>query len=194
MSNRGVNKVILVGNLGDFPEVRYTQGGDAVASFSVATSEVWRDKQTGQPQERTEWHRVSAFGALAEICAKYLQKATKVYCEGSLQTRKWTDQQGIERFSTQVRLNELQILANGIKLDEQQGNPSPNTSLHGGAPSNQPMQNGAPQPPGNYYQRANRAGPPPDARYNQNGTQISPYANVTRHSPPVGPIEDDIPF
>lgn len=193
MASRGVNKVILVGNLGDFPEIRYSQSQEVIASFSVATSEVWKDKQTGEPQERTEWHRISAFGALAEICGKFLQKGTKVYCEGTLQTRKWTDQQGIERYTTQVRLNELQILANGIMLGEQQGNPNPVQTLQGGAP-HASQHAGAPQPPGNYYQRTNRAGPPPDARYNQNGTQISPYANVTRHSPPVGPIEDDIPF
>ena len=87
--SQGINKVILIGNLGQDPEVKYTPGGDAVANFTLATSESWKDKQTGQRQERTEWHRVVAFRRLGEICGEYLSKGSKVYLEGKLQTRKW---------------------------------------------------------------------------------------------------------
>ncbi|MCL6270072.1 single-stranded DNA-binding protein [Sansalvadorimonas sp. 2012CJ34-2] len=102
MARGGVNKVILVGNLGGDPEVRYTPNGSAVTNLSIATSESWRDKQTGQQQERTEWHRVAMFGKLAEIAGQYLRKGSKVYIEGKLQTRKWQDQQGQDRYSTEV--------------------------------------------------------------------------------------------
>jgi single-strand DNA-binding protein len=107
---RGINKVILVGNLGADPEVRYTAGGTAIASLSVATSEQWTDKQSGQKQERTEWHRVKLFGRLAEIAGEYLKKGRQVYVEGSLRTDKYTDKQGVERYSTDIIANELQML------------------------------------------------------------------------------------
>lgn len=107
---RGVNKVILVGNLGADPEVRYTQGGTAIANLSVATSEQWTDKQSGQKQERTEWHRVKLFGRLAEIAGEYLKKGRQVYIEGSLRTDKYTDKQGVERYSTDIIGSELQML------------------------------------------------------------------------------------
>ncbi len=107
---RGINKVILVGNLGADPEIRYTTAGAAVASISVATSEQWTDKQSGQKQERTEWHRVKFFGRLAEIAGEYLRKGRQVYIEGSLRTDKYTDKQGIERYSTDIIANEMQML------------------------------------------------------------------------------------
>ncbi|MCK9489001.1 MAG: single-stranded DNA-binding protein [Xanthomonadales bacterium] len=107
---RGINKVILVGNLGSDPEVRYAPSGTAVATISVATSEQWTDKQSGQKQERTEWHRVKFFGRLAEIAGEYLRKGRQVYIEGSLRTDKYTDKQGIERYSTDVIANEMQML------------------------------------------------------------------------------------
>ena len=107
---RGINKVILIGNLGQDPEVRYTQGGAAVANVSVATSESWKDKQTGQPQERTEWHRVVFFSRLAEIVGEYLKKGSKVYVEGSLRTRKWQDQSGQDRYTTEIVAREMQML------------------------------------------------------------------------------------
>jgi single-strand DNA-binding protein len=110
MASRGVNKVILVGNLGQDPEVRYTPAGAAIANISVATSEAWKDKQSGQAQERTEWHRVVFFNRLAEIAGEYLRKGSKVYVEGSLRTRKWTDQQGVERFTTEIVASEMQML------------------------------------------------------------------------------------
>ena len=98
----GINKVILVGNLGAKPEVKYSSTGNAMANLSVATSESWTDKNTGQKQEKTEWHRVSLFGKLAEIAGQYLDKGSKVYVEGKLQTRKWQDQSGADRYTTEV--------------------------------------------------------------------------------------------
>ena len=107
---RGINKVILIGNLGADPETRAMPSGMTVANLRVATSESWRDKQSGEQQERTEWHRVAMFGRLAEIAAEYLKKGSQVYIEGSLRTRKWTDKQGNERYSTEIIGNELQML------------------------------------------------------------------------------------
>ena len=109
MAQRGVNKVILVGNLGQDPEIRYMQNGKAVANLSMATSETWKDQQ-GQQQEKTEWHRVIAFDKLADIIGEYVKKGSKIYCEGKLQTRKWTDQQGVERYSTEIVISEMQML------------------------------------------------------------------------------------
>ncbi|KAF0664345.1 single-stranded DNA-binding protein, partial [Salmonella enterica subsp. enterica serovar Worthington str. BCH-4719] len=105
MSSRGVNKVILVGNLGQDPEVRYIPNGSAVATLSLATSESWRDKQSGEQKEVTEWHRVVIFGKLAEIAGEYLRKGSQVYIEGQLRTRKWTDQAGQEKYTTEVVVN-----------------------------------------------------------------------------------------
>ncbi|MDR9909352.1 single-stranded DNA-binding protein [Enterobacter hormaechei] len=102
MAQRGVNKVILVGSLGQDPEVRYMQGNKAVANLSLATNESWRDKQTGEMKEKTEWHRVVLFGKLAEVAGEYLKKGAQVYIEGQLRTRKWTDQAGIEKYTTEI--------------------------------------------------------------------------------------------
>lgn len=110
MASRGVNKVILIGNLGQDPETRYMPSGGAVTNVSIATSETWKDKQTGQNQERTEWHRVVFFNRLAEIAGEYLKKGSKVYIEGSLRTRKWQDQQGQDRYSTEIVGSEMQML------------------------------------------------------------------------------------
>jgi len=107
---RGVNKVILVGNLGNDPETRYTASGAAITNISVATSESWKDKQTGEQQERTEWHRVVFFNRLAEIAGEYLRKGSQVYIEGSIRTRKWQDQSGQDRYTTEVVANEMQML------------------------------------------------------------------------------------
>lgn len=102
MASRGVNKVILVGNLGKDPEIRYTADGRAIANITIATSETWKDKNSGQQQEKTEWHRVVIFGKLAEIAGEYLRKGSQVYFEGKLQTRKWQDQSGADRYTTEV--------------------------------------------------------------------------------------------
>jgi single-strand DNA-binding protein len=107
---RGINKVILIGNLGADPETRAMPSGTTVANLRIATSESWRDKQTGEQQERTEWHRVALFGRLAEIAGEYLKKGSQVYIEGSLRTRKWQDKQGNDRYSTEIVGNELQML------------------------------------------------------------------------------------
>lgn len=107
---KGINKVILIGNLGQDPEVRYMPQGGAVANLSIATSETYKDKATGQPKEVTEWHRVVIYQRLAEIAGEYLRKGSKVYIEGKLKTRKWQDQQGVERYTTEIVANELQML------------------------------------------------------------------------------------
>ena len=107
---RGINKVILVGNLGADPETRAMPSGTTVANLRIATSESWRDKQSGEQQERTEWHRVVLFGRLGEIAAEYLKKGSQVYIEGSIRTRKWQDKQGVERYSTEIVGNEMQML------------------------------------------------------------------------------------
>jgi single-strand DNA-binding protein len=107
---RGINKVILIGNLGRDPEVRYMPNGQAVANITIATSETWKDKNTGEQQEKTEWHRVVFFRRLAEIAGEYLKKGSKVYIEGKLQTRKWQDNQGQDRYTTEIIANEMQML------------------------------------------------------------------------------------
>lgn len=106
----GINKVIILGNLGNDPEIKATAAGKAVANFSIATSEKWKDKQTGQQQEKTEWHRVVVFDRLAEIVRDYVKKGSKVYVEGKLQTRKWADKDGKERYTTEIVAHELQML------------------------------------------------------------------------------------
>lgn len=116
MAQKGVNKVILVGHLGQDPEVRYTTSGAAVANITLATSESWRDKATGEQKEATEWHRVVLFGKLAEIAGEYLRKGSQVYIEGQLRTRKWTDQAGIEKYTTEVNVGMngvMQMLGGG---------------------------------------------------------------------------------
>ena len=107
---RGINKVILVGNLGKDPEVRYSPNGGAVTNITVATSESWKDKNTGEKQEKTEWHRVVFFGKLAEIAGEYLKKGAQIYLEGRLQTRKWQDKEGKDRYTTEIVANEMQML------------------------------------------------------------------------------------
>lgn len=109
MASRGVNKVILVGNLGNDPEVRYMPNGNAVANVSLATSETWKDKTSGEQQEKTEWHRVVFFNRLAEIVEQYVKKGSKLYIEGRLQTRSW-EQDGVKRYTTEIVANEMQML------------------------------------------------------------------------------------
>lgn len=107
---RGVNKAILVGNLGRDPEIRYAPSGAAVANVSIATTDTWKDKNTGEQQEKTEWHRVVFFGRLAEIVGEYLKKGSQVYVEGRIQTRKWQDKEGNDRFTTEIVANDMQML------------------------------------------------------------------------------------
>ena len=132
MSSRGVNKVILVGNLGKDPEMKYTTSGAAIANITVATSESWNDKQSGEKVEKTEWHRIVAFQRLAEIMGEYLTKGSQVYIEGKIQTRKWQDQNGQDRYTTEVVANDMQMLGGGVT--DSKRNPTP------------PAQNQAAQP------------------------------------------------
>jgi len=116
---RGVNKAIIVGTLGDDPTIRATSNGTVTASISVATNESWKDKTTGEQKEATEWHRIVAFGRLAEIMQEYLTKGSQVYIEGKLQTRKWTDKEGAERYTTEINAREMQMLGGkGSRKDE----------------------------------------------------------------------------
>lgn len=128
---RGINKVIIVGNLGQDPEARTFANGDSVTNISVATSESWRDKQTGQMQERTEWHRIALIDRgnykLGQIAAQYLRKGSKVYIEGALRTRKWQDQQGNDRYTTEIVASELQMLDS--RSDQQAGGFQPNNNF-----------------------------------------------------------------
>jgi single-strand DNA-binding protein len=110
MATRGINKVILVGNLGADPDMRYLPSGDAVANLRLATTDVWKDKQTGEQQQQTEWHRVVFFKRLAEIAGEYVKKGSKIYVEGQLRTRKWQDQNGQDRYSTEIVGREMQML------------------------------------------------------------------------------------
>ena len=105
-----VNKAIILGNIGKDPEVKYTASGEAICNITVATSESWKDKQTGEKKELTEWHRISFFGKLAEICGQYLKKGSHVYVEGSIRTRKWTDKEGQDRYTTEIRGDEMKML------------------------------------------------------------------------------------
>ena len=125
----GINKVILVGNLGAKPEVKYASNGNAISNLSVATSESWTDKSTGQKQERTEWHRVSLFGKLAEIAGQYLDKGSKVYVEGKLQTRKYTDKDGIERWTTDVIVSGFNGTLQMLDRRDDSSSPPPNEDV-----------------------------------------------------------------
>ena len=138
---RGINKVILIGNLGNDPEVRYTPNGSAVANITLATSSSWRDKQTGELQERTEWHRIAFFNRLAEIVGEYLHKGSKIYVEGSLRTRKWQDKNtGADRYTTEIIANEMQILDNRSGGGHHQSQTQSTAST---TPSNKPVENSA---------------------------------------------------
>jgi single-strand DNA-binding protein len=172
---RGVNKVILVGNLGQDPETRYMPSGGAVTNVTVATSETWKDKQSGQAQERTEWHRVVFFNRLAEIAGEYLKKGSKVYVEGSLRTRKWQDKDGQDKYTTEIVAAEMQM------LDSRGG-----ADMGGGSSNN----NGGDQYSQEPQQQAPRRAPPPP----QQNRAPAPQQNT---APPAGgfdDFDDDIPF
>ncbi len=140
---RGVNKVILIGNLGKDPEVKYAANGNAVANITLATSESWKDKNTGEQVDKTEWHRVVFFRRMAEIAAEYLKKGSKVYIEGKLQTRKWQDQSGQDRYTTEIVANDMQMLdSRGSSASFDQGY---NQNQSAAAPAAQPQAQSAPQ-------------------------------------------------
>ncbi|MCE9839634.1 single-stranded DNA-binding protein [Proteus terrae] len=142
MANKGVNKVLLIGHLGQDPEMRYLPNGDAVTNITLATSDSWKDKQSGETKERVEWHRVVIFGKLAKIAGEYLRKGSQVYIEGQLQTRKWQDQNGQDRYSTEVVVNingSMQILGNNNQAGSQKSQPSPHQ--HEWSPQQSPKHN-----------------------------------------------------
>lgn len=187
MSSRGVNKVLLVGNLGQDPEIRYMPNGGAVANISLATSESWRDKQTGENREVTEWHRVVLFGKLAEVAGEYLRKGSQVYIEGQLRTRKWQDQSGQDKYSTEVVVNvggTLQMLGGRTQNNDQQqysgnrGQYQPPPSQPDPAPQHKSSGNNE---KGNRGSQRNSAAQP---------TSQQPAAQ----SLPAGEWDDDIPF
>lgn len=180
---RGINKVILVGNLGQDPEVRHMPQGGAVATLNLATSESWNDKNTGEKKEQTEWHRVVVYQRLAEIAGEYLRKGSKVYVEGKLKTRKWQDDQGVERYTTEIVANELQMLDSqrqdgGMAQPAPQQAPAKNYQRPQGA--QQPAQQ-APAYQAPAQQQAPAYQPPPQQGYGGMPT------------PPVD-FDDDIPF
>lgn len=146
-----VNKVILIGNLGRDPEVRYLPSGEAVANFSIATTEKWKDK-SGEMQEQTEWHRISFFGRQAEICGEYLRKGSPVYVEGRLQTRKWTDKDGNERSTTEIRGDRMQMLGSrgGAGATAEMREPDYGAGEPSSAPARKPAPGGAAKKPANF--------------------------------------------
>jgi len=176
MATRGVNKVILVGNLGQDPEVRYMPSGGAVANITVATSESWRDKATGEQREKTEWHRVALFGKLAEVAGEYLRKGSQVYIEGQLQTRKWQDQSGQERYTTEVVVQGFNGVMQMLGGRQQQG---------GGMNQGQPQQQGGWGQPQQPQQPARQSQPP---------QQQAPQQSQPQYNEPPMDFDDDIPF
>ncbi|EHK7406374.1 TPA: single-stranded DNA-binding protein [Vibrio parahaemolyticus] len=176
MASRGINKVILVGNLGNDPEIRYMPNGGAVANITIATSESWRDKATGEQREKTEWHRVVLFGKLAEVAGEYLRKGSQVYVEGQLQTRKWQDQSGQDRYSTEVVVQGF----NGVM------------QMLGGR-----AQGGAPAMGGQQQQQGSWGQPQQPAQQQYNAPQQqqqAPQQPQQQYNEPPMDFDDDIPF
>ncbi|MCD2358944.1 single-stranded DNA-binding protein [Pantoea sp. MHSD4] len=181
MASRGVNKVILVGNLGQDPEVRYMPNGGAVANITLATSESWRDKQTGENKEITEWHRVVLFGKLAEVAGEYLRKGSQVYIEGQLRTRKWQDQGGQDRYTTEVVVN---VGGTMQMLGGRGGNTGAQTGQQfSGQQSGQPQQPPAASGNGGKGGKGGKSSQP----------QPEPQAPPQGNYPPAD-FDDDIPF
>ncbi|QCJ68835.1 single-stranded DNA-binding protein [Providencia heimbachae] len=174
MASRGVNKVILIGNLGQDPEIRYMPNGGAVANLTLATSESWRDKQTNEMREKTEWHRVAIFGKLAEIAGEYLKKGSQVYIEGSLQTRKWQDQSGQDRYTTEVVVN----IGGSMQMLGGRGGDAPSQGQGGG-------QGGWGQPQQPQAQQFSGGGAPARSQ--------APAPATQSNEPPID-FDDDIPF
>lgn len=173
-----VNKVILVGNLGRDPETRYAPSGDAICNITIATTETWKDKSSGERKEATEWHRAVFFGRLAEIAGQYLKKGSQVYVEGSLRTRKWTDNNGQERYTTEIRADEMKMLGSR----EGRGD-------SGGASG------GAPRGGDDYDQRGGsdfQSAPPRNRPQPQ--SQPQPQAQPSPAASNFGDFDDDIPF
>ena len=186
---RGVNKVILVGNLGKDPEVRYLPSGGAVANVTIATSEAWRDKTSGQMQEQTEWHRVVFYGKLAEIAGEYLKKGSKVYVEGSLHTRKWQDKQtGQDKYSTEIKANTMQML-DSRQGGGQQGGGFGGGQQGGGFDAGNDFAGGGSFP--SYEDFDQGAAPTPSRAPQQQRPQAAPQGAPARAAED---FDDDIPF
>lgn len=193
MASRGVNKVILVGNLGQEPDVRYMPNGSAVANITLATSESWRDKATGEQREKTEWHRVVLFGKLAEVAGEYLHKGSQVYIEGQLQTRKWQDQNGQDRYTTEVVVqgfNGVMQMLGGRNAQPQQGGwdnqPSQAAPAQQGGYAAQPQQQAAPMQSAPQQQAAPQQSAAP--------MQQQPAPQQPQYNEPSMDFDDDIPF
>jgi single-strand DNA-binding protein len=196
MASRGVNKVILVGNLGNDPEVRYMPNGNAVANLSIATSESWKDQQ-GQLQERTEWHKVTMYRRLAEVAGEYLKKGSQIYLEGKLQTRKWQDQQGNDRYTTEVICDQMQMLGGGGSGGAQSGGqggyqqrPQGGQSQGGQQAGYQQNQGGG---QGGYQQGQGSQSGGQQGGYQQPAQQ-SPQQKAPPMAEPDFDFDDDIPF
>jgi single-strand DNA-binding protein len=192
MASRGVNKVILVGNLGQDPEIRYMPSGGAVATLSLATSESWRDKATGEMRENVEWHRVVVFGKLAEIAGEYLRKGAQVYIEGKLRTRKWQDNNGTERYTTEivVDMHGTMQMIGGRRDDAHQ-----NTQQFSGQPQNAPQQ-AAPATPANKGGSAAKGTRPKggkNTKKNETAAAQPPAQNIPPYEGDI-PFDDVIPF
>lgn len=180
MAQRGINKVIILGRLGQEPDVRYTASSEAIATLTVATSETWRDKQTGETKEKTEWHRVVLFGKVAEVAGEYLRKGSQVYIEGKLQTRKWTDQAGTDRYTTEIVVSmggTMQMIG------------SPNDGQQQGSQQRQQQGNQQRQQQGGWGQ----------THMPQNGQQQQMYTGggpqqQQQQGQPQYDFDDDIPF
>ncbi|MBU2880231.1 single-stranded DNA-binding protein [Aliiglaciecola lipolytica] len=193
MATKGVNKVILVGNIGQDPEVRYMPNGNAVANLSLATSESWKD-QSGQMQERTEWHRLTMYRRLAEIAGEYLRKGSQVYVEGKLQTRKWQDQSGQDKYTTEIIVDQMQMLGGrGGQSDNQQGG----YANQGGGQYNQSPQKPAQAPQQNYTKPPQQGGGQQYGNAPQQNPGQNPGQNPAQKPPMAEPdfdFDDDIPF
>ena len=188
MASRGVNKVILVGNLGNDPEVRYMPNGNAVANLSIATSESWKDQQ-GQLQEKTEWHKVTMYRRLAEIAGEYLKKGSQIYLEGKLQTRKWQDQQGNDRYTTEVIADQLQMLGGRNESGGGGQSGGGQGGYQSGPPGGQNNQSGQSNQGG--YQQGG------GGQSNQGGGYNKPSQPTPKAPPMAEPdfdFDDDIPF
>jgi single-strand DNA-binding protein len=193
--NRGINKVILVGNLGNDPEVRYMPNGNAVANLSLATSESWKDPQ-GQMQERTEWHRLTMYRRLAEIAGEYLKKGSQIYVEGKLQTRKWQDQSGQDRYTTEIIVDQMQMLGGrggeGGGGNAGGGYQRPQNNQQGGYQQQGGQSQGGYQQQGGQNQGGQNQGGYQQPAPNQGGGQSQP-----KQPPMAEPdfdFDDDIPF
>jgi single-strand DNA-binding protein len=189
---QGVNKVILIGNVGGDPETKYMPSGGAVTNLSIATSESWKDKQTGQPQERTEWHRVVFFNRLAEIASEYVRKGSKIYVEGALRTRQW-EQDGVKRYSTEIVASQMQMLDSrqgGAQAGAQEGGFAPNQGGQNQQQNyNQQAPQGRPQQQQSYQQQ-----PPAQQQGQQQGQQQNQQQPQQQAGGFDDSFDDDIPF